>query len=102
MDRPRPALALIRESGVPALVEQSGGGCATLYVGEPDEFNRFPVIAGPGWFEGRGFTKPRADVSDFSFGPDDDGESEPTHCSSDDSDPTIAARIVAGIKSRTS
>lgn len=62
---------------IPAFVGQSGGGVATLYAGEPWEEPgwgaRYPAIAGPGWFEGPNWTKPRASTDEFYIGPDDDG-----------------------------
>lgn len=69
---------LLRAGGITAYVEQTGGGCATIYAGESyvdshgDE--RYPVLAGPGWFEGPNWTIARGDTDDFSVGLDDDGE----------------------------
>lgn len=76
-------------------VEQTGGGCATVYLGGPyyaeSDWNvaldqvRFdalpraeqarydqivPVMAGPGWFAGPGWTDGRADPGDFAIGYD--------------------------------
>lgn len=71
---------------IPAYVEQTGGGCATIYAGEAVQicevegephYNQYPVLAGPGWFEGPGFTNPRATTAEFYIGTydsdDDDG-----------------------------
>lgn len=69
---------IIERHGLPARVEQTGGGVATLYVGEYDADGRALAIAGPGWFEGPYWTEPRATFDEFSWGPDDDGESEHT------------------------
>lgn len=69
---------LLKERNIPAYVEQTGGGCATIYAGEPDrtdpQWPRYKALAGPGWFEGPGWSNGRADTSDFYVGPDDDGE----------------------------
>lgn len=63
-----------------AYVEQTGGGCATIYAGpqhtDGNGDQRYAVAAGPGWFAGPGFTVARATPADFYIGPDDDGESE--------------------------
>lgn len=67
-------------AGTPAYVEQTGGGCATIYVGAPvvctqtgDEFH--PYAVGPGWFHPVG---PRlhgfGHVSDLYMGPNDAGD----------------------------
>lgn len=75
--------AAVRALGVPCFVEQTGGGCATVYAGDTytDEHGdaRYLAGAGPGWFEGPGWTNARADLvdgSDFYVGLDDDGEDE--------------------------
>lgn len=51
--------ALIRDAGFPATVEQTGGGCATLYAGRRGEDENgnesADVIVGPGWFTSGGF-----------------------------------------------
>lgn len=89
------------EAGFAAYVEQTGGGCATIYasreweerpvtrMGEPDGTVRLPAVhedpndpswprhevaAGPGWFEGPRWTRPRGGSEDFYVGPDDGGE----------------------------
>lgn len=71
---------ILKERGIPAYVEQTGGGCATVYAGEPwDEEGwgkRYPALAGPGWFEGPGWTNARGDTDDFCIGLDDDGVGE--------------------------
>lgn len=71
---------LLREDfGVPAFVTLTGGGGAAIYAGEPwDEENwgsRYPIIAGPGWFDGGSMRNTaRAARGDFYIGPDDDSE----------------------------
>lgn len=69
-------VADLHAMGHPAFVQQTGGGCATIQAGTPftDSLgdDRYPVLAGPGWFEGPGFTVARANVADFYIGPDED------------------------------
>jgi len=73
--------SILNRYGVPAYVEQTGGGCATIYAGTayPDDKgqDRYDAVAGPGWFDGPGFTLPRAETEEFYIGLDDDGESDP-------------------------
>jgi hypothetical protein len=79
-------VTLVRRQGVFAYVEQTGGGCATIYAGEayPDPASDhpadmlWPAVAGPGWFEGPAWTRARALLSDFSIGVDDQGVTMPT------------------------
>jgi hypothetical protein len=106
---------ILHKNDVEAYVEQTGGGTATIYAGkqadheEPryvwrdgvreqvgtETWARFPVIAGPGWFEGPGWSKGRADTGDFTIGPDDDGESDDIFTASDaDNEATVAAEIL--------
>lgn len=73
--------AAVRDLGFHAYVEQTGGGCATLFAGEehPDAHGdkRWDAGAGPGWFDGPGWTNARASIGqggDFCVGPDDDGD----------------------------
>jgi len=95
---------LVSKAGVFAYVEQTGGGCATIYAGtlfkdEHDE-ERYPVAAGPGVFTGPNWTKPRGLVGDFYIGPDDDGETTTViRCTEHDTEETIAALIVSMVKS---
>lgn len=67
---------LISAMGVRAWVDHSGGGCATLYAGEPrfneDAEYRYALIAGPGVMS----DIPSASYSGFSVAPDDDGVSD--------------------------
>lgn len=61
--------------GIPAFVEHSGGGCATIYGGESyvdaagDQ--RWPVLIGPGAWHAEG--GPSFDTAELFVGPDDDG-----------------------------
>jgi hypothetical protein len=69
----------LRSMGYPAYVEQTGGGCATIMVGEEiGNTERYQVLVGPGWFDGPNWTKPVFDTADLYVGPDDDGEVNPT------------------------
>ncbi|MEV6967564.1 hypothetical protein AB0M47_20915 [Hamadaea sp. NPDC051192] len=70
---------LLKDAGIYAYVEHTGGGCATIYIGNqtPDpEYPpspRYELVAGPGWFEGpdrRAYASP----AEFYIGRDDDGE----------------------------
>lgn len=70
--------ALITEHGHRATVEQTGGGVATIYVGEYDANHRALLAAGPGRFDGPAWTKARGSFDEFFWGRDDDGESTPT------------------------
>ena len=61
----------VRARGVPCVVEQTGGGCATLYAGRPavsvmwpDDPAYYPVAAGPGTY----YPVPEADDREFSAG----------------------------------
>lgn len=73
--------ALIEERGVPAYVGQTGGGTATILIGNEskDQYGDLlmEAMAGPGWFEGPGWTVARGRFGDFYWGLDDQGESDP-------------------------
>lgn len=73
--------AAVRALGHEAFVEQTGGGCATLFAGgthiDGHGETRYVAAAGPGWFDGPDWTLPRAFIGqggDFCVGPDDDGD----------------------------
>jgi hypothetical protein len=67
---------LVHEVGVWASVEQTGGGCATIYGGarylDQSGDLRYAAVAGPGTF-GRGREPSTASTSEFWISPDDDG-----------------------------
>ena len=100
---------ILRSNGISAYVEQTGGGCATIYAGEqrihggstagPNRRigggKRWDACAGPGWFVGPGWTSPRADRSDFAIGIDDDGESDPQFIDESWSEADIARAIAS-------
>lgn len=87
--------------GVRCYVEQTGGGCATIYLGPSydvldngavwvyDDASPLGelrvVLAGPGWFVGPNWTEGRGDAGDFSVGYD-----------VNDPDPAIAGFCVDG------
>jgi hypothetical protein len=72
---------ILRERGIHAEVAQTGGGTATLYAGpthkfedEDDETMRgldvYAVAAGPGWFDGPGWTRSKFSTAEFVVGHD--------------------------------
>lgn len=67
---------LLVRRGVSAYVQQTGGGCATVYIGNIIN-DYYEMAAGPGWFNGPAWTLPRARWGDFYYGPDDDGDTIP-------------------------
>jgi len=100
---------LVKAEGFPAYVEQTGGGVATIYAGhtfkDTDSFGGidvdvWPVVAGPGWFEGPGWTKPRADKRDFYIGPDDPDSSKEYANGEGKTEQQIADEIVRQVKAR--
>lgn len=72
---------ILCDLGMPAIIEQTGGGCATLYVGLADEDGYYWAAGGAGWFENAcpDWKNARAHWSDFSWGADDDGATKPIH-----------------------
>ncbi len=95
----------LEAKGIPAYVEQTGGGCATIMVGkltpreEPNytwKFlneagngpgidgtkmeDRYDLLVGPGWFDGPGWTEGRGDTDDLYIGPDNDTGNDYTEC----------------------
>lgn len=70
----------LHDAGIPAYAEQTGGGTATLYIGnthkDENGDDRWQLCAGPGSFDGPGWINPRFDTVEFNIGPDDDGESD--------------------------
>ena len=76
-------VAILATMGVDAVVEQTGGGCATIHADptrphpfEPDTL-AYAAVAGPGRY-GWGRRPSIADLTDFYVGPDDCGESRAT------------------------
>ena len=67
--------AIAKATNLPAYVEMTGGGVATIYVGERDEDDRFLLAIGPGtfnWSDDGGASV--FYLGDLYVGPDDDGE----------------------------
>lgn len=67
---------ILQRLGIPAMVEMTGGGVATLYAGKllvdtPEE-RLYQACAGPGWFEGPYYSQPRVTFAEFYIGPDGD------------------------------
>jgi hypothetical protein len=74
---------LIHRQGIWAYVEQTGGGCATIYAGAQDT-NRegdtiYAAIAGPGTC-GWGHGPSIGNTGDFFIGADDQGETPTIDC----------------------
>ena len=89
----------LHRMSVPAYVEQTGGGCATIYAGPkgpslvtPGE-DDYPVAAGPGHFEGPGWSNARGYADDFVVGPNDDGVDDVTMITV--TDPEAIAMVIA-------
>lgn len=60
--------------GLDTYVTHSGGGCATLMVMGDEPNREYPLaLAGPGWFDGPGWTNARGSWDEFCWGIDDDG-----------------------------
>lgn len=94
---------ILKDKGIDAYVEQTGGGTATIFAGNQfiDGYgtNRYQACAGPGWFEGPNFTEARADTSEFYVGPDDDGVAEPVDADAS-WDEARAAEAIAAVVAR--
>ena len=83
---------IIERTGVTAYVEQTGGGCATIYVGTLADDWTPPFMAGPGWFAGPYWTQARAHIDEFYWG---DGEGDVAEGAAfDDTPETIVQKII--------
>jgi hypothetical protein len=83
---------IIERTGVSAYVEQTGGGCATIYVGTLDDEWVPPFMVGPGWFDGPNWTQARGHLEDFCWG---DGEGDvAAYSTADDTPETVVAKII--------
>lgn len=83
------------ETGYETSVQQTGGGCATLFVKDPaiTERNGEPaycLIAGPGWWVEEG---PIGSTVEFAWGHDDGGDSIPEYADQTDTLDTVTAKI---------
>jgi hypothetical protein len=90
------------DRGVPAFIEHTGGGCATIFAGalafNPETGEaRWPACAGPGRYE---FGLVFADTEEFWIGPDDDGTTKPIEAIPGWSIDLMADAIVATVRSR--
>jgi hypothetical protein len=115
IDMDRIAMLLRTEHGFDpdhTYVEQTGGGCATLYVGRLyTDFSwgwRRAALAGPGWFESNDATADGypmlafGQVGDFTVGADDEGATPPWFSVEEPTEEAeIAALIAARIAERT-
>lgn len=74
---------LIHDMGIWAYVEQTGGGCATIYAGAKYTDNegdqRYSAIAGPGTY-GWDRRPSYGHTTEFYIGPDDQGETDSIDC----------------------
>lgn len=70
----------LRRRRIQAVVEDTAGNTACLFAGNPRTDDkgviRYPVIGGPGFFDGPGWTNGRAWYEEFTFGAHDDGATE--------------------------
>ena len=68
------------DASVPVTVQQTGGGCATVYVGAYDAAReRFTLAIGPGSFDWGNSTLSTFALGDTCIGPDDDGTATPVY-----------------------
>lgn len=71
-------LAEIRKvTDLPAFVDQTGGGCATVQIGDRDAEGRYRWCIGPGRFDWDRPDDSTFYTGDLYVGPDDEGETEP-------------------------
>jgi hypothetical protein len=92
----------LEAEGITAYVEQTGGGTATIYVGEATEDEhgdrRFPCAVGPGWFEGPGWTLGRGHNHDLYVGPDNDTGELPSYGAFSPDNPATVEAVVDAVK----
>ena len=108
-------VALLLAAGMVAYVEQTGGGCATIYASRTADADGAPfvhdyvetdgsiekraeVAMGPGWFEGPGWTDGRFSALEASVGPHDDGEVTPYFTVESDTDESVAAKMLEQLR----
>jgi len=84
--------------GIPAFVQQTGGGVATIYAGTVTG-DRYQALAGPGWFTGPGWTLAKGYAGEFSVSSDDDGEGPYTETGI--ADPAALAAVIAAYVNST-
>jgi hypothetical protein len=92
----------LEAEGITAYVEQTGGGTATIYVGEATEDEhgdrRFPCAVGPGWFEGPGWTLGGGHNHDLYVGPDNDTGELPSYGAFSPDNPATVEAVVDAVK----
>lgn len=86
---------------VPAFLEQTGGGTATLYAGEStydfgERCHRMSAVAGPGHFDGPGWTRGKAWREEFSLGRNDEDLNESV-CPPQDATEAQVALMIANV-----
>lgn len=104
----------VRAAGVPAVFDHSGGGCVTMYVGEPTDVEttatwngqpvtdrRYTLLMGPGSWRGTNGNDSVGHTEDCYIGPDDDGESDPFTVPVEFTAADIAAQIVRQYRAAT-
>lgn len=104
-------VAALKDEGIDAYVEQTGGGCATVLVGEVQEYTYtapwngqtvtdwyHPAAVGPGWFEGEGWTRGRAHPNDLFAGPEEEGLQNKYGEWFNDDNPATIEKVVAVVK----
>lgn len=92
---------LVRQAGVACIVEQTGGGVATLFAGVRTGYE-YQAAAGPGHFQdfrNGYFADPWAYDSEFYVSKDDQGESGDYIDCEGLNDERIAAHILAIVRS---
>jgi len=63
---------ILTKRGLKSYVENTGGGCATIYCGTADADGYYPVAAGPGVVSRLGFPFSIGNAEDFCWGSDKD------------------------------
>lgn len=72
--------AVARVVDLPAYVEQTGGGCATVLVGYPGPEGEYTLAIGPGRFDWADSGRSAFWLADLYVGPDDHGTTDfPVH-----------------------
>lgn len=93
MERVRQA---VEAEGWDAVIEHTGGGVGTLFVGElelPRGPGRlFRVVCGPFAYDGA-----TAHAGELCIGADDQGETEPTICTEADTEDSVVDEILAQV-----
>lgn len=67
--------AVWEATSLPAYIEHTGGGCATVQIGYLGPDDRYTLLIGPGTFNWADSSRSIFYLDDMYIGPDDDGES---------------------------